>query len=162
MRRLLISLVLAISALALGATPVVARHRHHHGGKGAPEGAQKVPLFGPFVHVLVCPTGGPPTANTFGFAILDTPGNETRVSGVVAVKGAQPNTEYVVGVVESENGSNCTGAVAGELHTNRVGNGNLEFNVERRPGATMFFASVARPTLLGGKEQFASSPVELD
>jgi hypothetical protein len=45
MRRLILSLGLAVSLSALYASPALARRGHHHAGTSAGEGAQKAPLF---------------------------------------------------------------------------------------------------------------------
>ena len=60
MRRLLLSLALALTLSAAGASSALAE---------APEEAQKAPLFGPNPTVM-CPSGGLPTRGTFGSVVF--------------------------------------------------------------------------------------------
>jgi hypothetical protein len=148
MRRLLLSLVLALSLSAVGASSALA---------AAPEGAQKAPLYGPLDPTLSCLTGGAPTPETFGFAVLNTPGNEMTLTGEVALQHAAPNAEYVVEDKQSSSvfcGSNDVGTIM----TNKNGNGNLHFTDERSPLATNFFVVVTNRVT----EVFTSPAVELD
>src|SRR5713226_5268094 len=99
MRRLVLSLALAMSVSALSASGALAQ---------APEGAQKAPLYGPnAASGFSCEAGVFPTPKTFGFVVLDTPGKEATVSVQVALKRAAPKTEYTVFVAQSM-GSLCT------------------------------------------------------
>src|ERR1700739_4460558 len=89
MRRLLPALVLALSLSALGASSALAQ---------APEGAKKAPMFGPDVEDsgFTCEGGANPTPKTFGFVVLNTPGNDTTLSGTLGLKRAAPKTTYEV------------------------------------------------------------------
>jgi hypothetical protein len=159
MRRFLLSLTLAVSLSALYASPALAK-RHGRTSKSAPEGAQKAPLYGPNP-ALSC-AGAAPTPLTFGFAILDTPGDETTLSGVVSLKGAAPNATFIVFPTQGPLGPVCGPLVGSEvfLHTNARGNGTVHFSAERIPGTTTFFVQLfnqAPPS-----EAFASPAVVLD
>jgi hypothetical protein len=147
MRRFLLSLGLAVSVSALSAGTALAQ---------APEGAQKAPIFGPnvFSSGFSCEGGAVATPKTFGFTVMDTPGNETTVNGVVALKRAAPKTEYFAEVVQNPP---CAGVFAGTITTNKKGNGNLHFNVERIAGSTQFWILA-----FGEGQELASSSVELD
>jgi hypothetical protein len=154
MRRLLMSLVLALTLSAVGASSALA---------AAPEGAQTAPLYGP-EPLTACETGATPTLRTFGFAILNTPGNETTLSGVVSLKGAAPNATYRVSPVEAGPpfGSLCLTPVESVvfLHTNGRGNGTVELGGERIPGATKFFVELTNQA--PPFDEYASPAVELD
>jgi hypothetical protein len=154
MRRLLLTFALAVSLSALYASPALAR-RHHHAGKGAPEGAQKAPIFGPNEFIVGCGTGGQPTAETFGFAVLNTPGDDTTLTGEVALKGAEPDQTFEVAAVQGV----CESITpVGTITTNSKGNGNLHFTTARSPAATTFFVDLVRE----GAQAFATPAVELD
>jgi hypothetical protein len=146
MRRLLLSLALALTLSAVGASSALAE---------APEGAQKAPLYGPHA-TPSCDIGAEPTPKTFGSVVLNTPGDETTLTGEVALKGAKPNTEYEVGIAELSPAICFTDEVA-TITTNKKGNGNFHLNVERRFGLTTFFAFVVNST-----EEFASPAVQLE
>ena len=151
MRRLLLSLALALTLSAIGASSAVA---------GAPEGAQKAPLYGPAAESgFSCEAGVLPTPETFGFVILNTPGNETTVRGEVVLKHAAPDTTYPVVFVQQVEGSSCVVAntVSNAFTTNERGNANLHFKVPRDPTATKFWVGI-------GFEPgtFGSPAVELD
>jgi hypothetical protein len=146
MRRLLLSFALAAPLSAFGASSALAQ---------APEGAQKAPIYGP-VTPSTCETGGFPTPQTFGFAVLNTPGDETTVAGEVSLKHAAPNETYEVGVIESVGGF-CLASEAGTITTNRKGNGNLHFITQRSPGSTRFFVN-----LKTAPEELNTPAVELD
>ncbi len=158
MRRLLLSIALAVSMSALYASPALARRGRHHGSRGAPQGAQKAPLFGPFSpsQPVSCSTGAEPTPKTFGFAVLNTPGDETTLSGEVALKHATPNATYNVVVVQ---GVCLAFTPVGEITTNGQGNGNLEFTTARNPAAKTFIVNVENTA---APEEFISPAVELD
>jgi hypothetical protein len=136
-------------------------HRHHHSGALAPQGAQKAPLYGPFPPGgnLDCTIGGTPTPNTFGFAVFNTPGNETTVSGEVALKHAVPRATYEVLFVQ---GPVCEVSFSAEFTTNNKGNGNLHFTTPRNPAATTFLVEVGRVVGGVGMEFFLSPAVGLD
>jgi hypothetical protein len=157
MRRLVLSLPLALTLSAVGASSALAE---------APEGAQKAPLFGPFTPFFVsCETGAPPTAATFGSAVLNTPNGETTLSGEVTLKGAKPNTEYEVEVFEGSPAPVhlCGSVFLGSFTTNAEGNGNFHFTTARDPRATLFFVNVENAALVvPAGEGFLSPAVELD
>jgi hypothetical protein len=156
MRRLLLSLALALSLSALYASPALARRRHHHGNT-APEGAQKAPIFS--TETISCETGAfPASMTTFGFAILNTPGDETTITGVLALKGVAPNTTYRVEVISGF--PTCAGENVGDLTTNKQGNGTLEFTIPRL--AAKKFSVNARSGELSAEEFHGSPAVELD
>jgi hypothetical protein len=149
MRRLFLSLALALTLSAIGASSALAE---------APKGAQKVPLYGPEADFgFSCESGVFPTPKTFGFVVFNTPGNETRLSGEVALKDAAPNTQFPLSVVQVT-GTECTGSGAGTITTNKQGNGNLRFSVGREPGATKFFVEIGNFL----EETFGNPAVELD
>jgi hypothetical protein len=152
MRRLLVPLALAMSVCALSASAALAQ---------APEGAQKAPLYGPeAANAFSCEAGVFPTPKTFGFVVLSTPGNEATVSVEIALKHAAPDTEYVGVFVDQSTGLLCTGIPAGKsITTNKKGNGNLHFSVERVPSATKFWVGM---TSASASETIGSSSVELD
>ncbi len=152
MRRLLLSITLAMSMLGLSASTALA---------AAPEGAQKAPLFGPnvFASGITCESGAAPTPKKFGFVVLDTPGNEMTLTGEVALKRAASNTTY--GVFDAQDvGGLCSSFFAGEITTNKKGNGNLHFTGERIPGSTKFL--VIMFNLANSAENYGSPAVELD
>jgi hypothetical protein len=157
MRKLLLSFALALSLSALGASSALARP-HQRAGKGAPEGAQKAPLFGPASFVGSCFTGGTPTPETFGFAVLNTPGDETTVTGEVALKRARPSTTYDVTIVQALP-VGCEITIGHTITTNNKGNGNLHFTVERVPVGREFFVEVFN---VANAEEYASPAVPLD
>src|ERR1700740_265478 len=152
MRRLFLPFARALPLSALGASSALAE---------APEGAQKAPLYGPeAANAFSCEAGVFPTPKTFGFAVLNTPGNEATVSGEIALKHAAPNTEYIGVFVDQSTGALCTPSpVTGVITTNKKGNGNLHFSVERVPSATKFWVGM---TSASGTETIGSSSVELD
>jgi hypothetical protein len=155
MRRLLLSLTLALTISAVGASSALAE---------APEGAQKALLYGPEPGVPTCEFGGPPTAKTFGFAILNTPGNETTLSGVVSLKGAVPNATYQVRRIQAEPPFGLCGEFVEpprpSLHTNGSGNGTVEFSGFRIPGARKFYVEVENEA--PPFDEYISPTVELD
>ena len=161
MRRLLLSLALAVSLSPLYASPALARRgHHHHQPKAAPEGAQKAPLCGPEAVATNCEVGTVPTPNTFGFAILNTPGNETTVTGEVALKHAAPHATYFVGIASPQ--ACIMPILIGTLTTNGQGNGTFEINTERTPGSTKFFVALLREVTPAKLETFGTPAVELD
>jgi hypothetical protein len=151
MRRLLLSFALAASLSALGASSALAQ---------APEGAQKAPLYGPKAgNGFSCEAGVFPTPKTFGFVVLDTPGNEATVSAQVALKRAAPNTEYSVFVAQNIPFGCVNIPASSNITTNKQGNGNLHVTVERVPTADKFWVGVASTS---SQETIGSSSVELD
>jgi hypothetical protein len=153
MRRLLLSFVLAAPLSALGASSALAQ---------APEGAQKAPLYGPEIGNggFSCEAGAFPTPKKFGFVVLDTPGNEATVSVEIALKRAAPNTEYSVFVAQNITIGCFVIFPSSNITTNKKGNGNLHFTVERAPTANKF--SVGLTSTSNGLESIDSSSVELD
>jgi hypothetical protein len=151
MRRFLLSLALAAALSALIVTAAPAQPVVE-----GPEGAQKAPLYGPRA-ITTCKTGAFPTPMAFGFAVLDTPGNEMTLSGEVSLKGAKPRTTYHV-VAVKDPPMICTITSVGTITTNRKGNGNLHFTIVRDPFASRFWIDVNPETL----ETYASPAVELD
>ena len=152
MRRLLLSFALAVSLSAVGASSALAQ---------APEGAQKAPLYGPHATTtgFGCATGVFPTPKTFGFVVLNTPGNENMVSAEVALKHAAPNTTYVLGI-QQDPGTCPLPVPMGSITTNKKGNANGHFTAERAPTATKFW--VAIESSVASTETYGSSSVELD
>jgi hypothetical protein len=151
MRRLLLSLALALALSAVGASSAVA---------AAPHGAQKAPLYGPKAESgFSCEAGVFPTPETFGFVVLNTPGNETKVRGEVVLKHAAPDTTYPLVFVQQVAGAFCTGSntVSTAFTTNERGNANLHFKVPREATATKFWVGIG---LEPGT--FGSPAVELD
>src|SRR6202007_2791760 len=120
MRRLLLSFALAWALSAVGTSTALAQR--HHAGNGAPEGAQKAPLYGP-APTTNCGSGAETTDKTFASAFSNTPGNEMTLSGEVSLKRAAPNTTYDIEVVEVTV-VGCSETSAGTITTNKRGNGN--------------------------------------
>lgn len=124
------------------------------------EGARKAPLYGPniFASGYSCSTGATPTTPTFGFVILNTPGDEGTLTGEVSIKGASPNTTY--SLADEQDPGNCPNIVQfAMVTTNRQGNANVQFRVARRPSATRFWVGLEA----GGFSQvYGSSAVPLD
>src|SRR5262249_752200 len=110
MRRLLLSLALTLTLSAVGASSALAE---------APEGAQTAPLFGPNPQVPVCEIGAEPTPKTFGFVVLDTPGDESTLTGEVALKHAAPDATYGVEVFQVSSGACIAAPLVGEITTNK-------------------------------------------
>jgi hypothetical protein len=150
MRRLLLSFALAMSLCALGASTAL----------GAPEGAQKVPLY---AQVGFCFQETPPTSGTFGFAVLNTPGDEMTLSGGLALKGVKPNTTYQIIVFDAVF-TDCFRRVIGMITTNRNGNGNLHFTIERLISGELLptSTSIGAQSVVDLHEWYASPAVELD
>ena len=148
MRRLLLPLALA-SLLGLTASTALAAAR---------EGAEKAQIFGPNIFAK-CDTGAFPTSKTFGFVVLDTPGNDTTLSGEVALKHAKANTTYEV--ADQQDPGNCESlpVTVGTIMTNKKGNGNLHFTDLRIPTATEFFVIIFNSVT---EELYGSRAVELD
>ena len=151
MRRLLLSLALALTLSAAGASSALAE---------APEGAQKAPLYGPnAASGFSCEAGTFPTPKTFGFVVLNTPDNETTVSGEFVLKHAAPNTGYFTLFIRQATGPLCTFSETSKtVTTNAEGNANLHFTFDRVPTATKFWVGVGEPP----GETFGSPAIELD
>ena len=149
MRRLLLTFALTLALSAVGTSSALA---------AAPEGAKKSPIFGPevFASGVSC-EGAVATPQHFGFVVLDTPGNETTVSGEVSLKHVAKETTFVVELFQGAPSFACMGEEVGKLTTNRNGNGNLHFTHARFPGSSEFFILAGTPI-----EFLASHVVELD
>lgn len=149
MRRLLLSLALAVSLSALSASAALAT---------LPGGAQKAPFYGPFP-TTSCETGALPTPQKFGFVVLNTSGNELELSGEISLKRA--STAFAgfgwKVFVEQSPGLCPSGLAIGEVTTNNQGNGNFHFIVPRIPGSTHFWIR-----LEGVAEELAGPAVRLD
>ena len=114
MRRLALSVALAVSLLPTCAGPALALRRHHDG-----RGAQNVPVV-----------------RATGFSASEAADN---VTGHVRLERMAPNTTYTITVFESPAvTASWTPIVAGTLTTNDLGNGNLAIKVQRIPGSTAF------------------------
>jgi hypothetical protein len=153
MRRLPLSLALTLMLSAVGASSALA---------DAPEGAQKAPLYGPNAASsgFSCEAGVSPTPETFGFVVLNTPGNETTVRAKFALKHAAPNTEYSFFFVEQVTGSSCVPTFSEKnITTNAQGNATLHFTLPREATATSFWAGFSG--ILTG-ETIGTPAVELD
>jgi hypothetical protein len=146
MRRLLLSHTLALTLSAVGAGSALAE---------APEGAQKAPIYGP-LPFFSCATGGTPTPETFGFLVLNTPGDETTITGEVALKHAAPNTTYQVNFTQ---GACLFDDTLGTITTNTNGTANAHFAFARDPAATTGWVEMFR---VGGGEDLASPQTEVD
>jgi hypothetical protein len=149
MRRLLVPLTLAMSVFALSASTALA---------AAPEGAQKASLYDIVGKEGNCTTGFPAVGATHGFVVLNTPGDESVVTGEVSLKRGSPNTTYNVFLYQDI--ILCNFALVATLQTNGQGNGNAHFEVPRNPVATDFFVAVLHksPPI----SEFGSPAVELD
>src|SRR5438445_5176195 len=149
MRRLLLSFALTLALSALGASSALA---------AAPEGAQKAPLYGPHAASgFSCESGVFPTPKTFGFVVLNTPGDETTVTGEVSLKRDAPNATYEVVVVQNNDSIICSTTPAGAITTNKKGNGNLHVSVARIPSTTKFWIAIGEAS----GETYGSTAVEL-
>lgn len=154
MRRLFLPLALAISLSGFTASAALAE---------APEGAQKAPLFEETAAVEDGCTPGGPTGTTSGFAVLNTPGDETTVTGEVSLKRGAPNATYdvIVEQIVAPGVFGCVETFAGTLTTNNNGNGNQHINIGRFPSATMFSVEIEKEGF-AEEPEFVSSAVELD
>jgi hypothetical protein len=131
---------------------------------GAPKGPQRATIFGPEVEETgnTCSGGATATAKTFGTVVLDTPGNETTVTGKLALKRATPRATFQVTLVEQEpQRVGCQSFFVGMITTNKKGSAKLQFSVKRAlAGPTRFWVSAAEQSPF--VELLASSAVELD
>jgi hypothetical protein len=136
MRRLVLSIALAVSVSALYAGPAVAQ-RHDPAGNGAP--APEAPILR---------------------VTLSFPRLKKALIGGVGLARMTPNTTYEIAVFESpELNMPFTSIVAGTVTTDNVGNGKLAIKVKRIPGSTTFFVAAVSPRL---GQTYGSSDVELD
>jgi hypothetical protein len=145
-----------VTVLALGVAPPAL---------GAPKGAQKAAIFGPEVEESgnTCSGGAAATPSAFGSVVLDTPGNETTVTGKLAIRGATPSATFQVTFVEREQtGLGCRSFFVGTLKTSKRGSAKFRFAANRAPafGPTRYWATVAEESPFA--ELLASSAVELD
>src|SRR5262249_38274705 len=134
MRRLLLSLTLALTLSAVGASPALVE---------AAAGGPKGPMYGPLAP-FAGGGAGDPTPGKSRVAVLNTAGNRTTLSGQIAVRGVTPSTVYevVVWQVEPNGPGACKNSTSGNVETfttNRQGNGNFRFTVARHPEAIGFF-----------------------
>jgi hypothetical protein len=133
----------------------------------APKGAQNAPIFGPFfektpAELILCEgDGGELTPKTFGSAVLNTPGDELTLTGVVALKRAAPNVTYVVWAIQSF-GPYCSSTSVATIATNRKGNGQVHIKTERVQGPTQFSVYLLREVAAEDFERYGSPAVELD
>lgn len=98
-------------------------------------------MYGPAAFAFTCPTGGAPTAQTFGFVILNTTG-DGRLVGEVSMKRATPNT---YGIYVNQDPGKCPTTATYFLTTNNQGNGNVHIDEPRVPSATSFWISAVGP-----------------
>jgi hypothetical protein len=131
---------------------------------GASKGPQKATIFGPEVEETgnTCSGGATATAKTFGSVVLDTPGDESRVTGKFTLKRATPNAKFQVTLVEKQPEQlECQSFFVGTITTNKKGNAKFRF-AAKRPFAvpTQFWVTVVEESPF--VELLASSSVELD
>lgn len=123
-------------------------------GTSSGQGAQRSglsPTSGSSSSQCVQGTGAGPN----GFVILNTAGRVAApvlTNGEVSLKGATPNTTYLVQLGSS---NNCL--PEGTLTTNTVGNGNAHIQV--KPGQSGSYYVVLQDS--SGSEVYASGPVTL-
>jgi hypothetical protein len=153
MRRTAVSLALALCLSGLGAASALAE---------VTEGARKVAIHTDELAASPCGPVFGTSARGVGFAVLNTPGDDTTYTGEVVLRGAAPNSSYEI--VADQTGG-CLGGlegIGGEfLTTNSKGNGKASFSVQRQPWATTFYVEVDQ-FVTAPSELLASSPVELD
>jgi hypothetical protein len=126
----------------------------------APEGAQKAPFYGPNIvsSGFSCSRGATPTAATFGFVVLNTPGKDGTLTGEVSIKGASPNTTY--SLADEQDPGNCVNLIQfAMVTTDGQGNANVHFSVARIPSATSFWIGFETA---GFSQVYGSSAVPLD
>jgi hypothetical protein len=130
----------------------------------APRGAQKAAIYGPEVEATgnSCAGGAAPTASAFGSVALDTPGNETAVTGKLAIRGASPSAAFQVTFVEKEpTALECRSFFVGTVKTTKRGTAKFRFTAARAAlGPTRFWVTLAEESPF--TELLASSSVELD
>jgi hypothetical protein len=131
----------------------------------APKGPQKAAVFGPEVEASgnTCSGGAAATAQTFGSVVLDTPGDETTVTGKLALKRGTPKARFQVSLVEREPGQlECRSSLVGTITTNKKGNAKFQFSAKRifAPAPTRFWVTAVEESPF--TELLASSAVELD
>jgi hypothetical protein len=132
---------------------------------GAPKGAQRAAMFGPEVESTgnTCSAGATPTPSTYGSVVLDTPGDETTVTGKLAIKHATPGATFQVTFVEMEQTSlACKSFFVGTLTTSKRGSAKFRFTAGRTStlSATRYWVTVAEESPFA--ELLASPAVELD
>jgi hypothetical protein len=148
--------VVAVAVLTLGVAGTA---------QGAPKGPQRAAIYGPEVEETgnTCAAGAGATPGTFGSVVLDTPGDETTVSGKVTVKHATPSATFEVTFVEREPmGVNCSSFLVGTLKTSKRGSAKFRFLAARASalGASTYWVTLAEESPF--TELLASSAVELD
>jgi hypothetical protein len=131
----------------------------------APKGPQKARIFGPETEETgaTCAAGATATPSTYGSVVLDTPADETTVTGKIALKGATPSAMFQVTFVETEpSGVECKSFFVGTLKTTKRGSAKLRFSAKRAPafGPTRYWVTLAEASPFA--ELLASSAVELD
>jgi hypothetical protein len=112
--------------------------------KGTEE-AQTASLYELALAIPLCPTGFPAIGATHGFAVLNTPGDESVVTAEVSVQGGKPNATYVVALEQyppAGLGSCPAFPTEEHLQTNGEGNGNLHFQEPRVSTATTFWIAM--------------------
>lgn len=132
---------------------------------GAPKGSQRATIFGPEVEETgnSCFGGAVSTPTTFGSVVLDTPGDETTVTGKLTIKHATPSAVFQVTFVEKEvEQLECRSFFVGTLTTNKKGDARFHFTAKRAfaLGPTRYWVSVPEESPFA--ELLASSAVELD
>ena len=145
------------SVVALSTAAVLAVGGVAVAGGPQGQGAQKsglAPVGGlPLPVAVSCSPGSGPGTN--GFTVLNSAGRAgapTLTNGQVSLKGATPDTDYVVHLAT---GSQCTTTTA-PLRTNGQGNGSA--HLQKRPGVTGTYYVVVSQ---GGLPKFASGAVTL-
>jgi hypothetical protein len=136
---------------------------------GAPKGPQKATIFGPEVEATgnTCAGGATATAQTFGSVVLDTPGDETTVTGKLTLKRVTPNARFQVAFVERDpERLECRDLLVATISTNKKGNAKFHFAAKRlsAPVPTRFWVTVVEEFVeeSPSNELLASSAVELD
>ena len=126
----------------------------------APEGAQKAPLYGPNIvsSGFSCSTGAAPTAAKFGFVVLNTPGEDGRLTGEVSIKGASANTTY--SLADEQDPGDCVNIIQfAMVTTNGQGNANVHFSIARIHSATSVWVGLEAE---GFSQVLGSSAAPLD
>jgi hypothetical protein len=123
MKRAAFALGIAAAALVLPATPAMAA-------------AEKYALVGPNANIFcsdLTPAGEDVSQTAPGFVVFNA--NKNKVSAVVSVKDAPPNTELPIRLIQGgPGGGNDCYTVDGVLKTNANGHGTL--NVSEVPTGT--------------------------
>lgn len=130
--------------LAVACTGVVLAGPNH----ALARGATKVNLMGPGGE-FYCATGIPVDARPqdAGFVIIHQVGNTVTAS--VLLKHVQPNTTYVIRLVQADPSGNDCFQVDGRLVTNAAGNGHLRVSEPLQRDAVAFNVVVDTRRLFG-------------